>query len=144
MYQKVTIIGNLGADPELKYTQGGTEMTTMRIATNEEWKDREGNRQKRTTWWRVTVFGKQAVVVEKYLAKGRQVMVEGTVQPDENGNPRIWTGNDGVARASFEMRADRVVFLGGRSEGNGGGYGASESYGGYDDVSPRNEEEIPF
>ncbi len=112
MYQKVIIIGNLGRDPEMRYTADGTPVTSFSVATNEKWYDKEGQLQERTTWWRVSAWRKQAETCNQYLSKGQQVMVEGHLRPDpETGGPRIWTGNDGVARASFELTALQVRFL---------------------------------
>lgn len=111
---KVIIIGNLGADPEVRYTQGGTAVANMRIATNESWTDKQGNRQDRTEWHRVVVWGKQGENCAEYLSKGRSVYVEGRLQTRE------WTDNDGRKNYSTEVVADRVVFL---STGNGVGNG---------------------
>jgi len=142
MYHKVMIIGNLGRDPEMRYMPSGDPVTTLSVATNEVWNDREGNRQERTAWWRVSVFGKQADACNQYLQKGRQVMVEGILQVDpDTGGPRIWTRQDGTPGASFELRARTVKFLGGRGEGNG----ISESHGDYDSgPPPMDENDIPF
>ena len=115
MYQKVIIVGNLGRDPELRYTAQGTPVTNLSVATNETWTDQQGQQQKRTTWFRVTAWRRLAETCAQYLTKGSQVFVEGTLVPDpQTGGPRVWTGNDGVARASFEIRAFTVKFLGGR------------------------------
>jgi single-strand DNA-binding protein len=97
---------------------------------------RDGEQQKETTWFRVTVWGRQAETVNQYLKKGRSVLVEGRLNPDENGNPRIWTGNDGQPRASFEVTAQTIRFLGGR----GDDVGFDEDQG----VGPQSEDEIPF
>jgi single-strand DNA-binding protein len=115
MYQKTFLVGNLGRDPELRYTPNGTPVTSFSIATNEQWMDQEGQQQKRTTWWRVQVWGKQAETVSEHLRKGSQVFIEGRMDPDpETGGPRLWTGNDGRTRASFEIVAQRVRFIGRR------------------------------
>lgn len=117
MYQSVFLNGNLGGDPELRYTPGGVPVTNFSMATNEYWTDQEGQRQERTTWWRITVWGKQAETVNEQLRKGIQVFVEGRMDPDpETGNPRLWTGRDGQARASYEVVARRVK-IPGRSSG---------------------------
>ena len=134
MYQKVIIVGNLGRDPELRYTAQGTPVTNLSVATNETWTDQQGQQQKRTTWFRVTAWRRLAETCAQYLTKGSQVFVEGTLVPDpQTGGPRVWTGNDGVARASFEIRAFTVKFLGGRGVGAVEGAPAIEE-----------EEEIPF
>jgi len=133
VYQKVIIIGNLGRDPELRYTPQGVPVVNFSVATNERWTDQEGQQQDRTTWFRVTAWRKTAENCAQYLTKGRSVLVEGALNPDpQTGGPRVWTGNDGVPRASYEMRALRVKFLPGR------GVGAPEG------AEPLEEEEIPF
>lgn len=130
MYSKVTIIGNLGADPEMRYMPDGTAVTNFSVATNRTWNDRDGEKHEETTWWRVSAWGKQAEVCHQYLKKGRQVLVEGRMRPDENGGPRVWTSNDGTPRASFEVTADIVKFLQGMASEPNDGFGE--------------EDEIPF
>ncbi|HEY0711062.1 MAG TPA: single-stranded DNA-binding protein, partial [Polyangia bacterium] len=110
---KVILIGNLGGDPELKYTPSNRPLCNLSVATNEVFKDKSGQRQERTEWHRVTVWGEQAETCSKYLAKGRSVYVEGRLQT------RSWDDKDGKKRYSTDIVADRVVFLGG-----GGGAGA--------------------
>lgn len=114
---KAIVVGNLGADPELRYTQNGTAVCNFRIATNEKWKDKQGQLQERTTWFKVTVWGSQGENCEKYLTKGRQVYVEGRIQTDQ------YTDKDGVERYTWELVAQNVTFLSGgsASPGNGGG-----------------------
>lgn len=116
MYQRIVIVGNLGADPEMRYTPSGKPVTTLRVATNRRWTDSEGNPHDETAWFRVAVWGRQAETCNQYLSKGRQVLVEGRLNPDQSGNPRVWTGSDGVARASYEVTALNVRFLGRREE----------------------------
>jgi single-strand DNA-binding protein len=117
MYQKIILVGNLGADPEMRYTASGQPVTNFRMATNFRWTNSEGQTQEQTTWFRVSVWGKQAETCNQYLSKGRPVLVEGRLTADaKTGGPRIWTGNDGIARASFEVSAATVRFLGGREE----------------------------
>jgi len=112
---KVILVGNLGADPELKYTPSNRPLCNLSIATNEVFKDKAGARQERTEWHRVTVWGEQAESCSKYLAKGRSVYIEGRLQT------RSWDDKtDGKKRYSTEIVADRVVFLGGGGEGGGG------------------------
>jgi len=111
------IVGNLGSDPEMRYTPSGVPVTRFSVATNRRWTDGEGNPQEETTWFRVSAWSGLAETCNQYLSKGRQVLVEGRLVPDrETGGPRVWTGNDGVARASYELRARTVRFLGGRVE----------------------------
>jgi single-strand DNA-binding protein len=118
---KVILVGNLGADPELKYTPSNRPVCNLSIATNEVFKDKGGQRQERTEWHRVTVWGDQAELCSKYLAKGRMVYIEGRLQT------RSWDDKtDGKKRYSTEIVADRVTFLG----GDGGGAGGAKRAGG--------------
>ncbi|MCA9955917.1 MAG: single-stranded DNA-binding protein [Anaerolineales bacterium] len=139
MYQKLIIVGNLGSDPEMKYMPDGQAVTNLSVACNRRWNDRAtGQQQEEVTWYRVSVWGRQAEAANQYLEKGRQVLIEGRLRPDPNtGAPRLWTRNDGSVGASFEVVADRVQFLGGNGNGaNGHTNGASEPA--YEDDS------IPF
>ena len=142
MYSKLIIAGNLGGDPELRYTADGKAVTSFSVATNRKWTGADGQQQQQTTWYRVSVWGAQAEACNQWLAKGRAVLVEGELSPDrETGGPRLWTGQDGQLRASYEMRAFRVQFLGGGNGGSGQGYH-------YDDSpveqAALDESEIPF
>lgn len=117
MYQKVTIVGNLGNDPEMRYTPSGAPVTRFSVATNRRWTSAEGDSREETVWFRVSAWRRLAETCNQYLSKGRQVLVEGRLTPDaESGGPRVWTGNDGVARASYELNAFEVKFLGTRGE----------------------------
>lgn len=116
MYHKVIIVGYLGRDPEIRYLPDGQPVANFSVATNRRWTDQSGQQREETIWWRVSVFGKTAEICKQYLAKGRAVLVEGRMRADENGNPRTWTGQDGVVRASYEVTADAVRFLGRREE----------------------------
>ncbi len=117
---KVLLIGNLGADPEIRRTQSGQAVATLRIATNEAWNDRNGARQERTEWHRVILWGKLAELAEKYMKKGRQIYVEGRLQT------RQWQDQQGQTRYTTEIVAQAVQFLGGR-EGAGEQGGRGES-----------------
>jgi len=118
MYHKVIIVGNLGRDPEMRYTPQGTPVTSFSVATNRRWTNADGTPGEETTWFRVSAWGKLGEICNQYLSKGRQVFVEGQLRPDpETGRPRIWTRQDGTAGASFEVTARTVRFLGGRGEG---------------------------
>jgi len=108
---KVILIGNLGRDPEVKYTQSGTAVANLSVATNEVWTDKAGQKQERTEWHRVVVWGKQAQVISEHLAKGKQIYVEGSLQT------RSWDDRDGNKRYTTEVRAVRVLMLG-RAEGS--------------------------
>jgi single-strand DNA-binding protein len=140
MYHKVTIVGYLGRDPEMRYTPDGTPVTNFSVATSRRWSRQDGTQEEETVWWRVTAWRRQAEICNQYLQKGRLVLVEGEMKPDPaTGGPRIWTGNDGIARASFEMTARIVKFLGGRGE-----VAPTDMAGAPDEAPPEEEEEIPF
>jgi len=123
---KVILVGNLGADPELKYTPSNRAVCNLSVATNEVWKDKNGQKQERTEWHRVNVWGEQAENCAKFLSKGRMIYVEGRLQT------RSWDDKDGKKRYSTEVVADRVVFLGGGASGEGsaGGGGGGRAKGG--------------
>lgn len=110
---KVILVGNLGDDPEVKYTQSGMAVTTIRLATSSVRKDRDGNTQERTEWHRVKFFGKLGEIAGEYLKKGRQVYVEGSIRYDK------FTGQDGQDRYITEIIADEMQMLGGGGEGGG-------------------------
>lgn len=117
MFQKVTIVGNLGGDPDLRYTPQGDPVCNFNVATNRRWKGQDGQDVEETVWFRVTVWGKQAESCNSFLSKGRQVLCEGRLTPDKGtGGPRIWTDNEGNARSSFDLRAFEVKFLGSRQD----------------------------
>ena len=140
MYQKVIIIGNLGADPEMRYTPNGDAVTSFNVATNRKWTGRDGQPGEETCWFRVSVWGKQAEACNQYLAKGRQVLVEGNLTPDrETGRPRIWTSSDGQPGTSYELRAFTVRFLGGGGRDRGSSAGSATT-----DEGSVAEDEIPF
>src|SRR6059036_17944 len=107
---KVILVGNLGANPEMRFTQGGQAVANLRLATSERWTDRNGQRQETTEWHRVVVFGKQAEIVGQYLTKGRQVFVEGRIQT------RQWQDQQGQKRYTTEIVAQRVQMLGSRGD----------------------------
>lgn len=111
---KVILVGNLGNDPETKYTQGGMAVTKVSLATTSVRKDKEGNTQERTEWHRVTFFGKLGEIAGEYLRKGSQVYVEGSIRYDK------YTGQDGVEKYTTDIIADEMQMLGGRGEGGGG------------------------
>ncbi|HND30888.1 MAG TPA: single-stranded DNA-binding protein, partial [Myxococcota bacterium] len=120
MVNKVILLGNLGADPELRSTQNGQSVCTLRLATSEKYKDRDGNLQERTEWHRVVVWGPQADNVNRFCKKGKQIYLEGRIQT------RKWQDKEGKDQYTTEIVADNVRFLGGA----GGGAGADD--GGYD------------
>lgn len=115
---KVILVGNLGADPETRYSAGGTAITSLRIATSESWMDKQsGERQERTEWHRVKLFGKLAEIAGEYLKKGRQVYIEGSLRTDK------YTDKDGVEKYSTDIVANEMQMLGGGGEGGGSGGG---------------------
>jgi len=115
---KVILVGNLGADPEVRYSAGGTAIASLRIATSESWMDKQsGERQERTEWHRVKLFGRLAEIAGEYLKKGRQVYIEGSLRTDK------YTGQDGVERYSTDIIGNEMQMLGGGNEGGGGGGG---------------------
>jgi single-strand DNA-binding protein len=111
---KTILVGNLGRDAELRYTPGGAAVATLNLATTEIWNDKSGQRQEKTEWHRVVLWGKQAETLQEYLLKGRQIYVEGRLQT------RKWDDRDGNTKYTTEVRADRVVLLGRRDDGGGG------------------------
>ena len=134
---KVILVGNLGRDAEVRYTQGGTAVATLNMATTEVWNDRtSGQRQERTEWHRVVVWGKQAETLQEYLLRGRQIYVEGRLQT------RQWDDRDGNKRYTTEVRADRVVLLSSRAgePGRGGEAGRGAETG---DMQPANRPDQP-
>ncbi|MGF1509038.1 MAG: single-stranded DNA-binding protein [Myxococcota bacterium] len=148
---RVFLIGNLGADPELRYTPSGAPVANFRIATSEVWNDKDGQRQERTEWHRIVVWNRQAELCGEYLRKGRSVCVEGRIETRE------WEDKEGQRRWTTEIKADRVTFLGGRdgpdaSGGSSGGPGSGAragNYGGggggYQDAPPPIDDgDIPF
>jgi len=111
---KVILIGNLGRDPETRYTTGGDAVTNLRIATTETWKDKSGEKQEKTEWHTVVLFGRQAEIAGEYLKKGRPVYIEGRLQT------RKYTDKEGVEKYSTEVVGDRMQLLGSRDGGSGG------------------------
>lgn len=140
MFHKVTIIGYLGRDPEMRYTPDGTPVTNFSMAASRKWNNPDGSKGEETVWFRVTVWRRQAETAAQYLHKGSMVLVEGRLNPDKNGAPKIWVGQDGTPRASFEITAENIRFLGGKGEGeapSSGGVAEAE-------VSYPEEEALPF
>ncbi|MEC9265604.1 MAG: single-stranded DNA-binding protein [Pseudomonadota bacterium] len=131
---KVILVGNLGQDPDVRSLQSGDKVANLSVATNERWRDREGNNQERTEWHRVVIFGRTAEVAERFLKRGSKVLIEGQLQT------RKWQGQDGQDRYTTEIVvrpfSGNMTMLDGREGGggSGGGYGGgSGGGGGYDD-----------
>ncbi len=144
---KVILVGNLGRDAEIRYTSGGTAVATLSLATTDVWTDKGGQRQEKTEWHRVVLWGKTAETLQEYLLKGRQIYIEGRLQT------RQWDDRDGNKRYTTETRADRVVLLGGRGGGGGGGMSRGDDPGhptgppgpgGPSEPSELTEDDIPF
>ena len=141
MFQKMIVAGNLGRDPEMRYLPDGTAITNLNVATNRRWTDKTtGQPQEETTWFRVSVWGRQAETANQYLARGRQVLIEGHLRPDPNtGGPKLFTRQDGSVGASFELVADRVQFLGANGDAVGGNGATAEPY-----ATAYEADDIPF
>ena len=149
---KVILVGNLGRDAELRYTPGGAPVATLNLATTEVWNDKAGQRQEKTEWHRVVLWGKSAESLSEYLVKGKQIYVEGRLQT------RQWDDKDGNKRYTTEIRGDRIVLLGSAGGGGGArsqqpsrGAGAGASTGGAEQPEPVGEpvseltdDDIPF
>ncbi len=138
MYHTIIIVGNLGRDPEMRYSPSGQAVTSFSVATNRQYTGGDGQQVKETIWFRVSVWGKQAEACSQYLKKGSKVLVEGRLTPDQaTGGPRIWTRQDGTPATSFEVTAQTVRFLSSRGE--------EGTYQGGDQPTPaESEDNIPF
>jgi single-strand DNA-binding protein len=142
---KVILVGNLGRDAELRYTPGGAAVATLNLATTEVWNAKGGQRQEKTEWHRIVLWGKQAESLQEYLTKGKQIYVEGRLQT------RQWDDKDGNKRYTTEIKADRITLLGGgggggRSQSVDRGGAAAMSHGGGDEppMEPITDDDIPF
>ena len=150
---KAILVGNLGRDAEMRFTSGGTPVATVSLATTEKWTDRDGQKKEDTQWHRVVIWGKTAESLHEYLTKGKQIYVEGRIQTRE------WTDKEGKQVKTTEIRADRVVLLGGGGAGGeraarpqrdrfapagagGGGGDMHDDMGGHMDAP--NDDDIPF
>ncbi|HEX9018023.1 MAG TPA: single-stranded DNA-binding protein [Anaerolineaceae bacterium] len=135
-FHTIILIGNLGRDPEMRYTPSGQPVTSFSVASNRSYTGSDGQKVDETIWFRITAWGKQAETCNQFLRKGSKVLVEGRLVPDKNGGPRIWQKQDGTSGASFEVTASTVRFLSTRGEG-GSGEPAMEGGG-------PGEDDIPF
>ncbi len=138
---KAIIIGNLGRDPDVRYTQSGRAMARFTVATTETWTDRDNGRQERTDWHSIVVWGKQAETCGQYLSKGRQVYIEGSIRP------RSYEDKDGNTRYTTDIEARRVQFLGGGGSARSGQSFDDEPSGGFDDMGAGSvppDDDVPF
>ena len=141
MYQSITVVGRLGRDPEMRYMPNGDPVTSFSIATDRQYNDKNGQRVKETTWFRVSAFGKQAEIANQYLSKGKMVLVEGRLSVDpKTGGPKTFVRQDGVVSTSFEVVANALRLLSPKDEGGAGGGGGD--MGGGADAS--GGEDMPF
>jgi len=138
VYQAVTILGNLGSDPELRRTPDGTPVTSFSVAVNKRWTTKDGQQGEKTVWFRVTAWRRLAETCAEYLGKGRLVLVEGEMQ-----EARAYQGKDGEWRASLELVADTVKFVGGREEG-GTTSGTTNGTISGADIAMVADDEVPF
>ena len=136
----IDLVGNLTRDPELRYTPGGAAVATLNLATTEVWNDKQGQKQEKTEWHRIVLWGKQAESLQEYLTKGKQIYVEGRLQT------RQWDDKDGNKRYTTEVKADRITLLGGGSRGAGGMERGAPAAGGVDEapMEPITDDDIPF
>jgi single-strand DNA-binding protein len=143
---KVILVGNLGRDAEMRYTPGGAAVATLNLATTEVWNDKAGQKQEKTEWHRIVLWGKTAESLNEYLTKGKQIYVEGRLQT------RQWDDKEGVKRYTTEIRGDRIVLLGGGGGGGGGARQQTRSAGASsamedpmgEPVSELTDDDIPF
>lgn len=134
MYQSLTIVGNVGKEPEMRYTPSGQAVTSFSVATNQEYTSKEGEKVKETIWFRVSAWGKTAEICNQYVKKGMKVLVEGKLVADKaTGGPKVWTNQDGKTGSSFDVKANTVRFLS----------SAGESHEAVAEV-PLDESEFPF
>jgi single-strand DNA-binding protein len=134
MFHTIIIVGNVGRDPEMRYTPSGQAVTSFSVATSRNYTNASGQRVDETIWFRVSAWGRQAETCNQYLKKGSKVLIEGRLTADANGGPRIWTRQDGTPGASFEVSASTVRFLSSRGEA-GSDEGGEPAMG---------DDEIPF
>ena len=138
MYHTIILVGNLGRDPEMRYTPSGQAVTNLNVASNRKYTTSDGNQVEETIWFRVSTWGKVAENCNQYLKKGSKVLIEGRLNPDpDTGSPRVFTRQDGSSGASFEVTAQTVKFLSSRAEDESG-YTAGEAH------AVSEPEDIPF
>jgi single-strand DNA-binding protein len=134
-YHTIILVGNLGRDPEMRYTPSGQAVTNFSVAVNDNYTNSNGEKVDRTIWVRVSTWGRQAETCNQYLKKGSKVLVEGRLAVDAaTGGPRVWTRQDGSPSASYEVSASTVRFLSSRGDDAGGSYNTSEQAAGDEDI----------
>ncbi|MEJ5313562.1 MULTISPECIES: single-stranded DNA-binding protein [Anaerolinea] len=122
-FHTIIIVGNVGREPEMRYTPSGQPVTSFSLASSRSYTTQQGDKVEETIWFRVSAFGKLAETCNQFLHKGSKVLVEGRLTPDKNGSPRVWTRQDGTAGSSYEVTATTVRFLSARGETGGEGTG---------------------
>ena len=142
MYHTLILVGNLGRDPEMRYTPSGQAVTNFSVATSRQYSDSNGQQVKETIWFRVSAWGKQAETCNQYLKKGSKVLVEGRLVPDLNtGGPKIFSRKDGTQSSSYEVSATTVRFMSSKSETEGGSASSEAPFGGQ---PPESDMDVPF
>jgi single-strand DNA-binding protein len=143
MFHTIIIAGNVGKDPEMRYTPSGQAVTSFSVATNRQYTGGNGEQVKETIWFRISTWGKTAEVCNQYVKKGAKVLIEGRLTPDKTtGGPRIWTKQDGTSGSSFEVTASTVRFLSSRNESESGPVAGGSSGMEMAELPP--EDDIPF
>jgi single-strand DNA-binding protein len=137
MLNKVQLIGHLGQNPEMRYTQSNTPVCNFSLATNEKWKDKDGNKQEHTEWHKIVVWGKQAELCNEYLSKGRRVYLEG------KNKTRSWETDTGEKRYMTEVHISNVVFLGGKENGSAAQHNGQDNYAGPHSTG-LGDDDLPF
>ena len=132
---KVILVGNLGRDPEIRYTSGGASVANFTLATSERWTDKSGEKQERTEWHKIVAWGKLAEICGEYMSKGKQVYIEGKIQT------RSWEDKDGQTRYTTEIKADNIMLLGRKGNFDDDGFGNQRNEPSGDDI---NDDDIPF
>jgi len=141
MYHKITIIGNLGRDPEMRYTPSGVPVVDLSVATNSKWKNKDGTPAEETVWFRCTAWRDTAENINQYLHKGSKVFIEGRLKPDPaTGGPRTYTRKDGTPGANYEVTIENIRFLDARGAGEAPGTALEEE----PPPPSRHEADIPF
>lgn len=135
---KVILVGNLGADPEVRHTEGGQVIANVRLATNRVYKNRDGERVEETEWHRIVFFGKLAEIVEQYLKKGATIYAEGRLRT------RQWTDKDGNEKYTTEIVGENMTMLGSRGTGSNGAQSKTENVASDNEVSEPNGDDLPF